>query len=150
MKRRSAIAVLSIALIAVALGGCAASTPSTGKESPAKTAPAPKPADLTGAWEQSNKNSNDTYQKATITADSIEVDWVTDGGGTTSLYWAGSYTPPTKAGAFSWDSTNDTSKTGSSMLASSDPTKTFTYDGSKISYKVSALGVTTTVELSRK
>jgi len=152
---RRAIVIATIAILGSGLAGCSTSSSSdASKDKPAQSEPAgpvaPKPADLTGEWEQSNKKDPDSYQAATITADSIEVNWVSDGGDTTSLYWAGTFTPPTKAGSYSFDSANDTTKTESAMLASGDPTKTFSYDGSKISYKVSAMGTTTTVELAKK
>jgi hypothetical protein len=153
-KIRRSLVVLPL-LVGLALTGCSASgsgSSDSGKTASHTTAPKPvaAPADLTGEWKQSNAQTADSYQTATITADSIEVDWVADSGATTSLYWAGTYTAPGKAGAFSWDSQNDTAKTENALLASSDPTKTFAYDGDKISYKVTALGTTVTVELSRK
>ncbi|MBC7597317.1 MAG: hypothetical protein H7288_25925 [Kineosporiaceae bacterium] len=148
---------VTVAITGLALSGCSAKdftstgatkSSSTASASPSKTAEAP--ADLTGEWKQSNSKSSDSYQAATITANSIEVNWVTDSGSTTSLYWAGAYVAPTNPGAFSWDSQNDTSKTDGAMLASPAPTKTFSYDNGVISYKVSALGTTTTVNLSRR
>jgi hypothetical protein len=56
-----------------------------------------KPLDLTGEWEQANKNSETSYQTATITGDTIEVYWVNTEADTKSLYWAGSYTAPGEA-----------------------------------------------------
>lgn len=40
--------------------------------------------------------------------------------------------------------------TKSALLASSDAVKEFTYDGDSISYKVSAMGTTTTAKLKKK
>lgn len=150
-RPRAIMVIASIALVGIGLTGCSATAPSNG-ESPAVAQPteAAKPADLAGDWKQSNSQSSDSYQEATITADTIEINWVSDGGDTTSLYWAGTYTPPTQAGSFTWTSTNDTSKTDGALLASGDATKDFSFDGSQISYKVSALGTTTTVKLERK
>jgi hypothetical protein len=84
-----------------------------------------------------------------ITGTTIEITWHnTDG--STALYWAGSVIPPTAPGdSYSWDSANDTSKTGSALLASSDPTKHFDYKNGKLSYQVSALGVTKTEVLQK-
>ena len=107
------------------------------------------PADLTGEWKQSNSNSEDSYQTATISGDVIEVYWVTESTSTKSLYWAGSFVAPSAGGDYSWDSANDTEKTSSALLASGDATKTFTYSDGKLSYSVSALGVTQTVELEK-
>ncbi len=106
--------------------------------------------DLTGEWEQSNKNSEDSYQTAMINDGTIEVYWVSDGGDTTSLYWAGTFEAP-EAGveSYSWDSVNDTEKTDMALMASGDETKTFTYENGQISYSVTALGVTTTVRLEK-
>lgn len=147
---------VAVTLTGLVLTGCSAnSTDTSGKTnapSPA-TSPSKKveaPADLIGEWKQTNSKSADSYQSATITADAIEANWVSDGGETTSLYWAGSYTAPTKAGEFTWESNNDTSKTEGSMLASPSPTKTFSYSDGVVSYQVSMLGTTTTVKLSRK
>jgi hypothetical protein len=150
---RGVAAIAAIALLGVGLAGCStASTPKAKSSHASSHTEKPfAPTDLTGAWVQSNSKSKDSYQAATITADAIEVDWVSDGGSTTSLYWAGSYAAPTTTGnTFAWTSNNDRSKTESAMLASSDPTKKFSYDNGVISYSVSALGTTTTVELKKK
>ena len=150
--RRAAAALAGLVLLGT-LAGCSAPTADAkgpGASAAAKTtARKPVPV-LTGKWEQSNKKSKDAYQVATIKGDSIKVDWVSDGGDTTSLYWAGSFTAPTSADASSWRSANDTAKTSKALLASSGKTKTFTYDNGEISYKVSALGTTTTVRLAKK
>lgn len=150
-RPRPVVVFASIALVGIGLSGCSATTASNGEGTAiTQTVEAAKPADLVGDWTQSNSQSDDSYQQATITASTIEIYWVSDGGNTTSLYWAGTYTPPTDAGSFDWTSTNDTSKTDGALLASGDATKDFSFDGSLISYKVSALGITTTVELERK
>ena len=109
-----------------------------------------KTSDLSGTWKQSNSKSDDSYQEAAISGDLIEIYWVSDGGDSKSLYWAGSYVPPTEAvDSYSWDSVNDHSKTDSSLLASGDDTKTFTYEKGEISYSASAMGTTTTVRLEK-
>lgn len=107
-----------------------------------------KPADLTGEWKQINSNSNDSWQSATIKDGTITIYWVSDGGDTKSLYWAGTYVPPTTHDEpYTWDSVNDHSQTDSAMLASGDDTKTITYEKGQISYSASALGTTTTIRL---
>lgn len=109
----------------------------------------PEPVDLAGEWKQTNSNSPDSFQTATITAEAIEVSWnSTD---TKSLYWAGTVTVPEDGStSFTFDSVNDTTKTDSAMLASSDPTKTFTYADGELSYEVTALGTTMTVRLAKQ
>ena len=109
-----------------------------------------EPPVLTGDWTQSNSNSETSYQVATITDDTIEVYWYSTEGNTKALYWAGTFVAPeTVDEPYSWDSANDTEKTGSAILASGAETKTFTYQDGQISYEVSAMGVTTTVTLEK-
>lgn len=106
---------------------------------------------LAGDWKQSNSNSSDSYQEATITGLTIEINWVSDGGDTKSLYWTGSFAPPTSATEpYKWTSNNDTSKTNNALVASGDSAKDFTYQDGTISYSASALGTTTTIKLKKK
>ncbi|ANP73526.1 hypothetical protein [Cryobacterium arcticum] len=153
MKKFAVPIVLTIAL---ALTGCSATeaTTSTTASAPVDSTPTEEVAqapDLTGTWKQSNSASEDAYQQATITADTISVDWVTDGGDTTSVYWVGTFVAPTDASEpVTWTSQRDAAATDSAMLASSDDTKEFTYESGTISYKVSALGTTTTVKLQKE
>lgn len=144
--------IASIALVAVlALTGCGgASNTSAGAADTKTTQEAPKAPDLTGTWKQSNSNSEKSYQEATITGNKITINWVSDGGNTTSIYWVGTFTPPTSATEpYTWTSQRDTEATKSALLASSDATKDFKYEGGAISYKASALGTTTTVNLKK-
>ena len=81
----------------------------------------------------------------------IKIYWIFDGGKTKSLYWAGTFELPTSSGnSFTWVSKSNTEKASQSVMASQDGTKTFTYQDGKISYQVSALGNTTTVELQKQ
>lgn len=110
---------------------------------------APEPVNLTGEWKQTNSNDPESFQSATITADSIEVFW--NAPDSTSLYWAGTIEVPADGStSFTWDSVNDTTKTNSALLASSDDTKTFTYENGELSYEVTALGTTMTVRLEQE
>lgn len=139
-------------LLAVALGSAACSSGVSNNEpgTPVarETTEAPQPLDLTGEWKQTNSNSEESFQTATITGDTIEIYWVaTD---TKSLYWAGTVVAPADAyDSFTWDSLNDTSKTENAMMASGDEKKTFTYENGELSYEVTALGTTMTVRLER-
>lgn len=109
-----------------------------------------KTSDLTGNWKQSNSESEDSYQEAVISGDTIEIYWISKGGDSKSLYWAGSYVAPSEAvDSYSWDSANDHEKTGSSLLASSDDTKKITYEKGELSYSASAMGTTTTIRLKK-
>ncbi len=99
-------------------------------------------------WCVDTKGCREDYQQATISGDTITVNWVSPD--STSLYWAGTFTAPTTADEpYTWTSENDTAKTSTALLAATSETKDFTYQDGKISYEVSAFGTTTTVELER-
>ena len=135
MKKISLLVIIIMIMTAVA--GCGSSS-------------VEKISDLSGTWKQSNSNSDDSYQEAVISGDTIEIYWVSDGGDSKSLYWAGSYDAPSEAvDTYSWNSVNDHEKTDSSLLASGDDTKTITYEKGEISYSASAMGTTTTVRLKK-
>ena len=73
----------------------------------------------------------------------IVIYWVSDGGDTKSLYWAGTYVAPKdNKETYSWTSKNNKDKTDHALLASGDDTKVFTYEKGEITYKASALGTT--------
>ena len=107
-----------------------------------------EPTDLTGTW--ASEENDGSYQEAIITENTIEVNWVSDGGKTKSIYWIGSYDAPTDStDKYTWSSERDKEKTDSALLASQDDTKSFTYEDKKISYEVSVMGTTSTMELSQ-
>ena len=110
--------------------------------------PTPEPApDLTGTWTQ--VDAGESYQQATISGETIVINWVSEDG-TTALYWAGTFAAPeTAEEPYTWTSTNDTFQTSGALLASSDESKNFTYQSGKISYEVSMMGATTTLELEK-
>ena len=153
MKQKLAIAA-AIALFA--LTGCSAPTSSTVESAPAETtetteaAPA-APLDLTGEWKQTNSNDESSFQSALISADKISIDWVNEDDGSTAIYWVGTYVAPTEAtDSFTWDSENDKSITDTAIMASGDDTKTFTYKDGVLSYELTALGTTMTVEMEQQ
>lgn len=135
---------LSLVML-LALTACSGNKESSEKEN------SQKPLDLSGEWIQTNSNSEDAWQEATITEDVIEINWISDNGDTKSLYWSGSFIAPTEATeSYSWTSKNDTSKTENALLASTAETKDFTYEDGILSYEASALGSTTVVKLEKK
>lgn len=137
--------------MALTLTGCSATDASpTGDSEPKVTQEVPEVPDLTGSWKQSNSDSEDSYQQATITDDTITVEWVADQGDTTSTYWVGTFNAPDDANdPYMWSSNRDADATDNALLASTDDTKEFTYEDETLSYKVSALGTTTTVKLKK-
>lgn len=149
LKMITAVAACAIALTACG-GGTESAAPSSGAQAESQSEEAEEAAtDLTGTWRQTN-GSEDSYQEAAISGDTVEIYWVSNGGDTKSLYWAGTYEAPTSAGAYSWDSVNNHEKTDSSLLASGDDTKTFTYEDGVLSYSASAMGTTTTVKMEKQ
>ena len=143
--------ICSISLVSVLLLNLVSCAGGTNSSSGQKSEAPSSPPDLTGEWKQTNSNSDDSWQSATIGEDAIEVYWVTDNGDTKSLYWAGTFKAPETADEpYSWDSENDHEKTDYAMLASGDDIKTFTYKDGELSYSVSALGTTTTVKLEKE
>lgn len=149
--RKRALAMIFAAFMALSLTACGGgtSTQSASETDAQQAEEAPQPPDLTGEWVQVNSESEDSYQEATITEDTITVNWVAPD--STALYWAGTFEAPTTADEpYSWDSVNDTEQTSTAILASPDETKTFTYEDGQISYEVSMMGVTTTVRLEKQ
>ena len=147
MKKLDMISLCLFMLTTISMG-CSSKKSSSDSDSNTTEKQIP---DLTGEWKQENSKSDDSYQSATITGDTITIDWVSDNGDTKSLYWAGSFVAPTTSNEpYSWDSKNDHSKTESALLASSDDTKTMKYENGVLSYEVSAMGTTTVVKLKKQ
>ena len=135
MKKNALSILLAITLILSALlCGC-------GKGNEGTT-------DLSGTY--ASKDNDGSYQEATITADTIEINWVSDNGLTKSIYWIGTYTAPSDpVTEYTWVSERDKEKTDSALLASTSDTKEFTYKNGVLSYEVSAMGTTTILELTK-
>ena len=155
--KKLAIITLCVALLITVFTGCSSSSESSnnGDSARASSAESKSPKkqvpDLTGNWKQTNSKSDSSYQAATISGDTIEIYWVSDNGDTKSLYWAGTFVAPTVADEpYKWDSKNDHSKTENAILASSDDTKTMTYQNGVLSYEASAMGTTTIVKLEKQ
>lgn len=126
---KKAIALLVAAMLLTGLSACGGSTT----------------ADLTGTWKQTNSNDPSSYMEATISGDTIEVNWI--GTDTKSLYWKGTYQAPAAAGDWKWTSQGDTETMASALLASQDATKDFTYsEADGVSWETTALGTTITVK----
>ncbi len=143
------VLVLAVSTTMMACGGSDETMKEDSKSSVETTKTEKEPTDLTGTWK--SEDNDGSYQEATISGDYIEINWVSDGGNTKSLYWAGSYTAPTEyVKEYSWTSENDHDKTSSALAASSDDTKDFTYKDGKISYEASALGTTKTMFLEKE
>lgn len=138
------ICLLSLGMI-TGLTGCTSSegTPEKQKEQEEKK----EPTDLTGTW--ASENQEGSYQEAIITNDKIEINWISPD--SKALYWVGTYQAPNEnVNEYSWTSTGDLETMQSALMASQDETKDFIYKNGVISYEVSALGVTKTIELKKQ
>lgn len=141
-------ALLTALVLTAFITGCSSNSTPAPKTQTVVQEPQTPPV-LTGSWTQSNISS-DTYMVATVSADTIEINWVSDGGDTYALYWYGSFVAPTTPQEpYIWTSLNDHDKTDMAMLASGDDTKQFTYKNGEISFSASALGVTKTIRMKK-
>lgn len=152
MKTRLCVAAaLGLALASTAgLTGCGSNY--AGGDAPVQEAEEQQEAvlDLAGTWKVEGSDP-DSWQELTISGDVMTIGWVSDGGDTRALYWAGTYPAPTEpSDTWSWTSENDHEQTDTALMASSDETKDFEFDGEQISYSVSALGITKTVHAVRQ
>ena len=155
---KKTITLLIAALLLTGLTSCGGSntasdvpakTDSTSQTETKKEEPQPQPADLTGTWKQTNSNDPSSYMEATISGDTIEVNWI--GTDTKSLYWKGTYQAPAAAGDWKWTSQGDTETMAQSLLASQDATKDFTYsEADGVSWETTALGTTITVKTAKQ
>ncbi|PRB67144.1 hypothetical protein [Arthrobacter sp. MYb213] len=149
---RKILAPISLAFL-IFLVGCAgtASTAESSSETTSNNEVAQSvPADLTGDWKQTNSQSEDAYQVATVRDEVITIDWVTNNGDTKSTYWVGTFEAPTTLQEpYIWSSKRDKKATDTALLASTSDSKEFTFDNEQISYEAGILGTTTTVRLSK-
>lgn len=68
-----------------------------------------------------------------------------------AIYWVGSYdAPTTDVNQYKWTSNNDHEQTETSILASTDDTKEFSYNNGIISFAASMQGVSKTFELKKQ
>ncbi|MCB4208915.1 hypothetical protein [Arthrobacter sp. UM1] len=146
MKRSKWATVLIVPALIAPLAACGGGDGGSGSAPQEKKAE--QPADLKGTWKSSENEGN--YFQAKIESKTMTVSIVDSKQKSSSLYWAGTYTAPSKPGTHTWVSKNDTSKTGPSILGSPDPTKEFTYKDGKISYSMTIAGTTKTVELTKE
>lgn len=110
-----------------------------------------KQLNLNGDWRQTNSKSKEDYMEATISDDTIVINWVLDNGDTKALYWYGSFeNPDTAEDEYTWTSKQNHEKMDGALLASQDETKNFQYKDGELSYTASMMGITTTVRMKRK
>lgn len=153
MKKLLSLALIgALALSLTACGGSSSKDNSSTKKettSSVKKEEKKEPLDLTGTWQCDPVDG--TYLKATISSNVIEVDWVFVDENKSAIYWVGSYdAPTTDVSQYKWTSKNDHEQTGTSILASTDDTKEFSYNDGVISFNASMQGVTKEMKLTKK
>lgn len=157
--KKKIVAMLLAGTMALSLSACGGSGSSddsskadtTQDISKEKEEEAKDPVDLSGKWK--SEDNNGAWMEAEISGDVITVNWVSDNGDTTSIYWVGTYEAPTEyAEEYTWTSTRDQEATASAMLASTDDTKDFTYSDAdqQLTYEASAAGTTTKVRMTKE
>ena len=156
MKKRI-VALLIAGTMALSLSACGGGSSSDKSDSKqnettqeTKKEEEKAPVDLAGTWK--SEDNDGSWMEAVIADDTITVNWVSDNGDTTAIYWVGTYQAPTEyIEEYSWTSERNKEQTDSALLASTDDTKDFTYsDATKeLSYQVTMSGVTTTVQLTK-
>ena len=149
MRARNLIAAVMAGMLVLGMCACGASGSGT-VAAQSQEAVAEQPADLIGSWKQTNSSSEDSAMEATITEDTIEINWVSSD--STSLYWKGTYEAPTEAGDWKWTSDGDRETMQSALLASQDSSKEFSYsaDDEELIFEASALGTTATIRMSKQ
>lgn len=140
---KKTLALTAAAALMLGLTACGASedsnTGSPAAQAETSSAPAVEKApSLDGAWKQTNSESEDSYQEATIEGD------------TKSLYWVGTFEAPATTAKTTITSQGDTEQMSTAMMASSSETKDFTYEDEELSYELTALGTTTTVRMEKQ
>lgn len=146
MKKISAF-ILPL-LLAFSLSACNSSRTETTPQ--ANKSVTSQKINLEGEWKQTNISPEEDYQTATISGNSIEIKVVNKKEDTTSIYWSGTYlTPELKNGVYTWVSENNVSKNNSSLVSSSENSKTFNYANGVISYESSYLGTEKTIKLEK-
>ena len=156
MKKRI-VALLIAGTMALSLSACGGGSSSdksdykqNGTTQETKKEEEKAPVDLAGTWK--SEDNDGSWMEAVIADDTITVNWVSDNGDTTSIYWVGTYTAPTEYSAdYTWTSDRNKEQTDNAMLASTDDTKDFSYSDAdkELSYQVSMAGTTTKVKLTK-
>lgn len=157
--KKKLVAVLLASTMALSLSACGGSDSSnnsskseTTQEKPTeKEEKAKAPVDLSGKWK--SEDNDGSWMEAEITENTISVNWISDNGDTSSVYWVGTYEAPTEyTEEYTWTSTRDQEATDGAVLASTDDTKDFTYSDAdhQLTYQVSAAGTTTKMKLTKE
>lgn len=148
--KKKIIGILLSTLAVISMAACGNTTTTQSSSANTTTSEAPKSLDLTGTWVEQYPKSTDMVQEAIISGDVITINWK-QSDGTSALYWSGTYQAPTSAATtYEWTSKADTEKLSSAILASQDATKKFSYNDGKLTYEVTAMGVTATAELEKQ
>ena len=148
--KKKIVALLIAGTMALSLSACGGGSSSDKSDSKqneatqeAKKEEKKAPVDLTGTWK--SEDNDGSWMEAVIADDTIIVNWVSDNGDTTSIYWVGTYTVPTEYSAdYTWTSDRNKEQTDNAI-------KDFSYSDAdkELSYQLSMAGTTTKVKLTK-
>jgi hypothetical protein len=136
--------ILSLSLFAV-VTACSSSSSTTPGAAVVTAVPA-APVSLDGDWAMSEPAPG-FNMTANISGGIIEVSWISDD--TRALYWVGTFptvAPPVGEKIVSVGNVDDMA---SSILASTEASKPFTYTGDTLDYEFSMLGVSKVIHLKK-
>ena len=107
--------------------------------------------DYLGTWKQKGadgEEGEDTWLEASITADTIRVDWVMESGADRMLFWSGSFDPEAAAEG-TVVSQRDNAAMDPELLASGDDTKEFAFTENSFSFPITVQGEHGTIEMEK-
>lgn len=104
--------------------------------------------DLTGTWNQTNANDEDSMMVAVIEDDTITIDWILDAGDSRAVYWVGTYDAPSEeVSEYSWTSEKDIEATQHALLASIADKKEFKYEEGELNFEFEMMGIQMTIRM---
>ena len=107
--------------------------------------------DYVGTWKQKGadgEEGEDAWLEASITADTIRVDWVMESGADRMLFWSGSFDPEAAAEG-TVVSQRDNAAMDPELLASGDDTKEFVFKENSFSFPITVQGEHGTIEMEK-
>ena len=144
MNRIRTAALIITALVAAAvLSACGGGSTPAPQAAAASTTQTEKAQSLDGTWTNSDP---DLHVSAIIADGHIQMSFVD--GNESSLYWKGTFPSQAKDGD-TITSQGDVEAMQASLMGSQDDTKQFDYNNGQLSYKLTAMGVTKTMTLTK-
>ncbi|MDK8799842.1 DUF5067 domain-containing protein [Corynebacterium coyleae] len=146
------VAATLIALPACGISDSGKSASDSVQNSQSQSASSEREApDYLGTWKQKGadgEEGEDTWLEASITTETIRVDWVMESGADRMLFWSGSFDPEAAAEG-TVVSQRDNAAMDPELLASGDDTKEFTFKENSFSFPITIQGEHGTIEMEK-